>query len=268
VSVGPAALSHDKNSKKEHDRTETSDGTPGMSPIPGQRRPDASVGADFPEAPFRAPTFEETVMSISRRVFLLPRPVVSAAFAALAATSALTAALPAQAMSFQFDGEAVRANSGRALIPCIKFALNAMASPRGLEQLFSTDDAGRPVITAQNAGNTYFTMYLGVEDEGTGEPLRILPPGPCRRAECMNRDYINLLAIAADGTPVQVRATISSPDGRLDPASIFSFNPQPEPPGDFPAPMRVDFRVLTDSPSADVSVTLEVIGGNTPVTLD
>jgi hypothetical protein len=207
-------------------------------------------------------------MSSTRRVFLLPRPVVSAACAALAAATALTAAVPAQAVSFQFDGEAVRANSGRALVPCIKFALNAMASPRGIEQFFSTDDAGRPVITAQNAGNTYFSLYLGVEDEATGEPLRILPPGPCRRAECMNRDYINLVGIAADGTPLQVRATVSSPDGRLDPASIYSFVPQPEPPGDFPAPMRVDFRVLTDNPGADVSVTLEVIGANVPITLE
>jgi hypothetical protein len=207
-------------------------------------------------------------MSIARRVFLLPRPVVSAAAAALAVATALSAAVPAQAMSFQFDGEAMRANSGRALTPCVKFALNAMASERGIEQLFSTDDAGRPVITAQNTGNTYFTLYIGVEDETTGEPLRILPPGPCRRAECMNRDYINLVGLAADGTPVQVRATVTSPDGRLDPASIFSFNPQPEPPGDFPAPMRVDFRVLTDSPSADVSVTLEVIGGNAPLALE
>lgn len=206
-------------------------------------------------------------MSVARRVFLLPRPVMSAALAAVGAASTLTAAVPAQAMSFQFDGDAIRANSGRALTPSFKFALNAMASPRGIEQLFSTDDAGRPVITAQNAGNTYFTLYFGVKDATTGEALRILPPGPCRRAECMNRDYINLVGIAADGTPLQVRATVSSPDGRLDPASIFSFNPQPEPPGDFPAPMRVDFRVITDNPGADVSVTLEVIG-NTPVALD
>lgn len=199
-------------------------------------------------------------MSISRRVFLLPRPVVSAACAALAAATALTAGSPAQAMSFQFDGEAVRANSGRALVPSIKFALNSMAGERGIEQLFSTDDSGRPVITAQNAGNTFFTLYVGVKDTETGESLRILPPGPCRRAECMERNYINLVGLAADGTPLLVRATVSSPDGRLDPASIYAFNPQPEPPGDFPAPMRVDFRVITDRPTADVSVTLEVLG--------
>ena len=207
-------------------------------------------------------------MSIARRVFLLPRPVASAALAALACASTLTAAVPAQAMSFQFDGDAFRANSGRALAPSFKFALNAMASPRGIEQLFSTDDAGRPVITAQNAGNTFFTLYYGVKDANTGEALRILPPGPCRRAECMNRDYFNVVALAADGTPLQVRVTVSSPDGRLDPASIYSFNPQPEPPGDFPAPMRVDFRVISDSPSADVSVTLEVIGANVPLSVE
>jgi hypothetical protein len=146
-------------------------------------------------------------------------------FALAAALIALAAASSAQAMSFELDGPRIRSNGGGLLTPCIRVALDAMASERGIEQRFDTDEAGRPVISALNRNNAFFSLTLTVANEATGEPLRLLPPGPCRQASCMDRDYINLVAIAADGTPLLVRATVSSPDGRLDPTSIYGFNP-------------------------------------------
>lgn len=191
-------------------------------------------------------------MSIARRLAATALALASAA-AALAPGAAL-------ATSFQFDGEAVRSNSNTALTPSIRVGLHAMASERGIEQRMETDEAGHPVVIALSRTGSYFTLLMGVKDQTTGTPLRILPPGPCRRVECMERSSINFIALAADGTPILVQATVSSPDGRLDPGSIYSFVPQPEPPGDFGAAMRTDFRLLTDSPSPEVSVTLTVVG--------
>lgn len=181
--------------------------------------------------------------------------------------AALTTLASAHAATFQFDADGVRSNSGRLLIPCVKVALGAMASPRGIEQSLDTDEAGRPVIGAVNEGNNYFSLTLSVQDEESGQPLRILPPGPCRAAECMNRTEINLVALAADGTPILLRAAIASPGGTLDPSSIYAFNPQPEPPGDA-SPLRVDFRIRSEQPASAAYVTLSVVHGGRELTLE
>jgi hypothetical protein len=202
-------------------------------------------------------------MARFRRALALVRPLVP--FVAAAGT--LCGSLAARAMSFEFDGELVRSNGGGALAPCIKVGLAAMASARGIEQRLDTDELGHPVVTALNRSNAFFSLYFSIEDEATGTPLRVLPPGPCRTAECTDRNFINLIALDAFGTPILVRATVSTPGGRLDPSSIYAFNPQPEPPGDMPV-TRVDFRVLTDDASPEASITFTVLGPAGEISLE
>lgn len=189
--------------------------------------------------------------------------------AAAALLATLTSALPpAAAASFQFRAESLRGNGGGVLVPDLRVSVNSMNAARGVEQAMDTDERLRPVVSAVNENNNTYSLIVGLKDAATGQAMRILPPGPCRTRECMDRNYINFAATAADGTPILVRATIASPDGRLDPGSIYGFNPQPEPPGDFPSPVRVDFALSSANATSSISVTWTVVVGARELALE
>lgn len=188
-------------------------------------------------------------------------------FAGVLAAAFALEATPARAMNFGLEGSSVPRRTTGLLIPCIRIGTNASPRVAGIEQRFGVDEAGHPTFTVIQREGGRFSLLVSAHDDETGETLRILPPGPCRTAECADR--IQLVGLTRDGTAVVLRFTVSSPDGRLDPGSIRGFNPQPEPPGDFDAGvLQIDFTVTSDAPASTAVLTLTAYSGDREVTFD
>lgn len=188
-------------------------------------------------------------------------------FAGVLAAAVALQASPARALNFSFEGSAVPRRTSGLILPCVRIATNASPHLAGIEQRLGVDEAGHPTFTVIQREGGRFSLLVSGHDDETGEVLRILPPGPCRTAECADR--IQLVALARDGSSVVLRFAVSSPNGRLDPASIRGFNPQPEPPGDFdPGVLQIDFALTSDAPASTAVLTLTAFSGDREVTFD
>ena len=97
---------------------------------------------------------------------------------------------------------------------------------------------------------------------------RILPPGPCRAegelppGPCTPVDLdlppgpcFELIALLGDGTTLGIEVSVQMVGGELDPGSLVGFNPQPEPPGDFPMELAFDLRA---EGRRDAAITVNV----------
>ena len=103
-------------------------------------------------------------------------------------------------------------------------------------------------------------FYITGEEEavqvwGEGATDRFLPPGPCRAdgelppGPCTPVDRalppgpcFELLVLLADGNELGIEVSVQAENGEIDPGSLVGFNPQPEPPGDFP--VELGFSIL------------------------
>ena len=180
----------------------------------------------------------------------------------MAATLCFSAASPARASFFGFDAQAVLTRSGGQVVPCIKIKPAPNPDYFGLKQSMAADAGGHPVITLSNRGGNRYSMLLTAADAATGVRLQIFPPGPCRTLECSRSNSIPVVVTTADGTTLIYHLTITSNDGVLDPGSIYSFNPQPDPPGDWSGATEVLFNLTSPNGSpSSVNITVSLTAG-------
>ena len=132
-----------------------------------------------------------------------------------------------------------------------------------LQVQLQPDFNARPVLTNYNRAGNSFSMNIAMDD-GKGGSVRLFPPGPCRDGSCQG--YFNVQGQAADGTNYLIHVDVSSANGSLDPGSIYMFNPQPDPPGDFHGGIQINFNIANTT-SATVSTTITVLSGNRVVPL-
>lgn len=154
--------------------------------------------------------------------------------------------------------------------PAVLVGFNPQPEPPGDFQL----DKYTAVTTVPYEEREDFGVVIGVAEEkqgvealwldgkepvlvyGKGAEERWLPPGPC----------FDLRAAFGDGTEMIVHVAITSADGWIDPGSLVGFNPQPEPPGDFPAAIQLDLSAMArGAAKLQVEISLESGGEALPL---
>lgn len=185
---------------------------------------------------------------------------------AAAAAVSLAALAPAHAGAFEVEGAPITTPRGNLFIPCLKVALVPQPDPPGLEQRMGPDAAGRPAISASNPAGARYSLIVSGQDDVTGAWLRVFPQQSCTPTSCA--DGVNFVVLAPDGSPVTLRVAITGDDGRLDPATVRGFNPQPEPPLNRPTPGQIDFGLTSTLPSTVATATLRLTQGDREIPLD
>jgi hypothetical protein len=126
-------------------------------------------------------------------------------------------ALPSHLNFFTTSG------SGGPINPGMLVGFNPQPDPPGDGALLDLADRRHPSLTLTGSGA--FTILFGFADP-SGVAWQIIPPDPVRGVD--GHASSRFLATAGDGSVFRLSFDISGIDG-----SIFGFNPQPDPPGDY-----------------------------------